>query len=124
MSEVALGVPLPRPLFEIFRFLLGARGAERLAATAENLPLDRALALGLVDRAVPPADLDEQAFERARLLGGPLAAATAEVRRRAREGALSRFDAAGRIDPFLDFWFAAPARERIEALVDRLTKKR
>ena len=39
LSEVALAVPIPRPLFEIFRYLLGDRGAERLAASGENLPV-------------------------------------------------------------------------------------
>lgn len=124
LSEVALGVPLPRALFEIFRFLLGVRGAERLAASAENVPLSKAIAIGLVDRAVPAADLGERAFERARALGEPLEEATAEVKRWARQEAVSRFDAARSEDPFLDFWFAAPARSRIGTLVEKLTRKR
>lgn len=124
LSEVALGVPLPRALFEIFRFLLGVRGAERLAASAENLPLSKAIAIGLVDRAVPAAELVEQAFERARALGEPLGDATAEVKRWARKESVSRFDAARSEDPFLDFWFGATARSRIGTLVEKLTRKR
>lgn len=124
LSEVNLGVPLPRALHEVFRHLLGDRGAERLAASAENLALDAALEAGLVDRVVPAADLDETAFERARLLGEPLRAATAEVRRYAREGAVARFDAGRRGDPFLDYWFAPDARTRIQSLVEKLAKKR
>jgi enoyl-CoA hydratase len=124
LSEVALGVPLPRAFFEIFRQQLGKRAAERLAATAENVPLARALASGLVDRIVPAPDLLAAAIERARALGAPLPSATAEVRRWSRAEALARFDDASEGDPFLDFWFAPDARERIGALVDRLTKKR
>ena len=124
LSEVALGVPLPRALFEVFRFLLGARTAERLAATAENIPLDRALAIGLVDRAVPAGDLAERAFERARFLGEPLAGATREVKRATRAEAVARFDSARAGDPFLDFWFAPDARTRIDGLVRKLTTKR
>jgi len=72
---------------------------------------------------VPAGDLDEQAFERARLLGEPLHAATSESRRYAREAAVARFDAGRRGDPFLDFWFAPEARSRIAGLVEKLTKK-
>jgi enoyl-CoA hydratase/carnithine racemase len=124
LSEVNLGVPLPRALYEVFRHLLGDHGAERLAATAENLPVDSALEEGLVDRVVAAADLDETAFERARILGEPLKAATSEARRYARENAVVRFDAGRRGDPFLDHWFSPEAQTRIQGLADKLTKKR
>ena len=123
LSEVNLGVPLPRALYEVFRHQLGPRRAERLAASAVNMDLETALETGFVDEIVPADDLGERAFERARILGEPLRTAVAEARRYAREEALARFDAARRGDPFLDFWFAAEARTRIGALVDRLTKK-
>jgi enoyl-CoA hydratase len=124
LSEVNLGVPLPRALYEVFRFQLGDRGAERVAATADNLPLDAALAAGVVDRVVAADDLAEQAFERARILGEPLRAAIAEQRRFAREAAVARFDAGRRNDPFLDFWFAPEGRARVEGLVARLAAKK
>jgi enoyl-CoA hydratase len=123
LSEVNLGVPLPRALFEVFRHQLGPRRAERLTASAVNMDLEGALDAGFVDEIVPAADLAERAFERARTLGEPLRAAVIESRRYARADALARFDAARRGDPFLDFWFAPDARARIGALVDRLTKK-
>lgn len=124
LSEVNLGVPLPRALYEIFRFQLGDRGADRVASTADNLPLDAALEARMIDRVVAAADLSEQAFERARILGEPLRAALAEQRRFAREAAVARFDAVRRNDPFLDFWFAPDARTRIEALVEKLASKK
>jgi enoyl-CoA hydratase len=123
LSEVNLGVPLPRALYEVFRHQLGPREAERLAASAVNLGLESALDLGFVDRIVPAVDLAEQAFERARTLGEPPKAAVSESRRYAREEAVARFDAARRGDPFLDFWFAPDARARVQALVDKLTQK-
>jgi len=123
LSEVNLGVPLPRAFHEVFRHQLGAREAERLAASAVNLDLESALDLGLLDRIVPAEDLAEQAFERARSLGEPLRAAVSESRRYAREEAVARFDAARRGDPFLDFWFAPDARARVQALVDQLARK-
>ncbi|MEO8432138.1 MAG: enoyl-CoA hydratase/isomerase family protein [Acidobacteriota bacterium] len=124
LSEVVLGVPLPRPLFEVFRFLLGDRGAERLAAAGENLPASRAAGIGLVDEIVPAADLLPRALDRARVLGERPREAHAEIKRRSREEALSRFDDSAEGDPFLDVWFAPGARARVAALVEKLTKKR
>ena len=123
LSEVALGVPIPSDCYEVFRHVLGERGAERLAAAGDNVSIARALELGLVDRIVAPADLSGAALSRARELAGRAPDAYAEIKTRARAQALARFDAAARDDAFLDFWFAPEARRRIEALVERLTKK-
>ncbi len=123
LSEVALGVPLPACCLELFAYVLGPRRMERLTASAQNLPADQALALGLLDRVVPAADLLDASLERAVALARGSAAAYAEVKRRARAETRARFDAARKDDPFLDFWFSPEARERIAALVERLTGK-
>jgi len=123
LSEVLLGVPVPACLLEPFRHAFGPRAMERLAATGENLPVERALAAGLVDRVVPAEELDRQAEERARFLAGRPAAAHAAIKRRSRSAALARFDQARRCDPFVDFWFSADAQERIAQLVARLSRK-
>jgi enoyl-CoA hydratase len=123
LSEVALGVPIPRPCYEVFRHLLGDRGAERLAAAGDNVSGTRALETGLLDRMVPPADLLNAAVERARQLAGRSRAAYAEIKRRARADTLARFDETGEGDPFLGFWFSEEARWRIDRLVARLTEK-
>lgn len=123
LSEVALGVPLPASCVELFRFVLGSRGMERLTASAENMPVDRALAMGLADRAVAPADLEAAALERAAALSRGSLPAYAETKRRARAESLERFDAARVDDPFLDYWFSPDARSRLAALVERLSKK-
>jgi enoyl-CoA hydratase len=122
LSEVSLGVPLPACCLELFRYVLGARTMERLTASAENMPSDRALAIGLLDRVVPPADLLDSALERARQLSRGSSLAYAEVKRGARAEAVARFDASRKNDPFLDFWFSEDARKRIAALVEKLGK--
>ena len=123
LSEVLLGVPVPHCLLEIFRHVAGARQMERLAATGENLSVERALAAGLLDRVVLPEDLLERAVERAGALAKLPGPAHASIKRRARAAALARFDQARERDPFLDEWFKADAQKRIAALVERLTKK-
>jgi enoyl-CoA hydratase len=123
LSEVLLGVPVPRCLLELFRHVLGARGMERLASTGENLSVERALAAGLVDRVVLPEDLLQRTVERASVLAKLPGSAHAAIKRRARAAALARFDQARERDPFLDVWFAPEAQERVGALVARLSKK-
>jgi enoyl-CoA hydratase len=120
LSEVILGVSVPACLMEPFRHVIGARGMERLAATGENLPADRALAIGLLDRVVPPAELLPSALERARFLAGLSAPAYAAIKLRSRAAAIARFDQARGRDPFLDLWFSADARFRIKDMVARL----
>lgn len=123
LSEVALGVPLPASCLELFRYVLGARAMERLTASAENMAVERALAMGLVDRAVAPADLLTCAVARGAELARGSRPAYAETKRRARAEALARFDAARLDDPFLDYWFSPDAKERVAALVEKLSKK-
>lgn len=123
LSEVALGVPIPRSCYEIFRHVLGDRGAERLASAGDNVPVARAYEIGLVDYIVPAEDVRTAAVERARQLAGRSRAAYAEIKRRAREDALFRFDRSFEGDPFLDFWFSDETRRRVDALIARLTKK-
>jgi enoyl-CoA hydratase/carnithine racemase len=124
LSEVILGVSVPQCLMEPFRHVLGAHPMERLAATGENMDLERALAIGLVDRAVPAETLLDSAVERARFLAGLSGPAYAAIKRHSRSAAVARFDQARSHDPFLDFWFSDDARFRIKDLVARLTVNR
>lgn len=123
LSEVVLGVSVPQCLMEPFRHVIGARAMERLAATGENLTVERALSIGLVDRAVPAETLLDAAVERAGFLAGLSAAAYAAIKRRSRAAAVARFDQARDHDPFLDFWFSEDGRFRIKDMVARLTSR-
>jgi Delta3-Delta2-enoyl-CoA isomerase len=120
LSEVILGVSVPACLMEPFRHVVGSRRMERLAAAGENLSVDEAVAIGLIDVVVPDDGLLEHAFERARFLAGLSGPAYAAIKRRSRASALARFDGARSHDPFLDFWFSEDARFRIRDMVARL----
>ena len=120
LSEVILGVSVPACLMEPFRHAVGSRLMERLAAAGENKSVDEAIAIGLIDAAVPADLLLERAFARARFLGGLSGPAYAAIKRRSRGAALARFDGARSHDPFLDFWFSEDARFRIRDMVARL----
>jgi enoyl-CoA hydratase/carnithine racemase len=123
LSEVVLGVSVPACLMEPFRHVVGARHMERLAATGENVTVEQAVAIGLVDRIVPAAELLDRAVERARVLAGLSGAAYAAIKLRSRAAALARFDQARDHDPFLDFWFSDDARFRIRDMVARLSSR-
>jgi enoyl-CoA hydratase/carnithine racemase len=124
LSEVVLGVSVPACLMEPFRHVVGPRWMERLAATGENLTVERALEVGLVDAVVPPERLPEAALERARMLAGLSARAYAAIKQRSRAAAVARYDEAMDHDPFLDFWFAEEARSRLTDMVARLSARR
>ncbi len=123
LSEVILGVSVPQCLMEPFRHVVGARHMERLAATGENVGVEEALAIGLVDRVVPAEELLDRALERARFLAGLAPAAHAAIKRRSRAATVARFDQARDHDPFLDLWFGEDARFRIKDMVARLTSR-
>lgn len=121
LSEIILGVSVPACLMEPFRHVVGARHTERLAATGENVAVDRALAIGLVDQVVAAGELLDLAVERARLLAGLSGVAYAAIKLRCRAAAIARFDQARNHDPFLDFWFSQDARFRLKDMVARLS---
>jgi enoyl-CoA hydratase/carnithine racemase len=120
LSEVVLGVSVPQCLMEPFRHVIGARAMERLAATGENLTVDRAAAIGLIDRVAPGEEVLTTAVERARFLAGLSAPAYAAIKLRSRAAAIARFDQARDHDPFLDYWFSEEAKVRIREMVARL----
>jgi enoyl-CoA hydratase len=122
LSEVALSVPVPACLLEVFRHAIGARATERLAAAGENCSAQGAVSIGLADRALEPEELPARAWERIRFLADRPARAHAAIKRRIRAEALERFDQSRRDDPFLDCWFGAEAQKRIGELVAKLKK--
>jgi len=123
LSEVILGVSVPQCLMEPFRHVVGPRHMERLASTGENLTLEEARSIGLVDRIVPAGELLGRAVERARFLAGLSAPAYAAIKLRSRAAAIARFDQARDHDPFLDFWFSEDARFRLKDMVARLSAR-
>jgi enoyl-CoA hydratase len=122
LSEVNLGVPVPNALYEIFRYQLGERAAERLAMTGENVSVERALKIGLIDEAVPASELLSRAIERAGELAGASGPGRTAMKRYSRADALERFDAGRRGDGFLEAWFSQEGRLRVGQLVEKLTK--
>ncbi|MFF4835206.1 enoyl-CoA hydratase/isomerase family protein [Streptomyces sp. NPDC001315] len=58
----------PRPVVAALAEIIGPRRALRMATTGEKMPAEEAFGLGLVEHVVPPAELMDTAWERARAL--------------------------------------------------------
>ena len=67
-SELAVGVPFPAWAMEILRFAVGSEHVRNLTLMARTVTVDEALALGIVDEIVPPAELMEKAARAAQRL--------------------------------------------------------
>lgn len=125
LNEVQVGVRIPRPIHEVAVHVVGRRQAERLCTSAELLPGEEALRVGLVDELAPVDEvvpravawaegtlrLPPRALESTRaLIRGPL------VR------ALEAVDEDG-LELFLDEWFAEECQGALRALVERLASR-
>ena len=68
-NEVAIGIPMPRAAVEICRMRLAPAHLQRVVNNAEIYAPDEAVSAGLLDRVVPPAEVEAAAqAEVARLL--------------------------------------------------------
>lgn len=66
LNEVAVGVPLPRPAFDLLARTVGPGPAERLAVRGAMLPAAEALAVGLVDELAPADEVVSRAIAHCR----------------------------------------------------------
>jgi len=122
LAEHNLGVPVPYGCVQMLRARLGRRAFDELVFRGDGCDADRAHELGLVQRAVAPADLLAAAGRVLSAFGGAEPAAWAATKRFAHGGVWRRMEAG---DPdaarrFLDAWFSPPAQQRIAAVVTRL----
>jgi enoyl-CoA hydratase len=68
VPELLVGVPFPTAALEVVRFAVPRDKVQSLIYTGRTLPPREALAAGLVDEVIPPADLPARAEEVARQL--------------------------------------------------------
>lgn len=122
LNEVQVGLPVPPSILVALGSIVGPRVARRLAVRGELVPMDEALALGLVDELVAPEALDATAVERARELTAlpPLAMNT--TRQNVKADLLRLLAGPGDAALATDWWFSAETQAGMRRLVDRLGK--
>lgn len=115
LNEIAFGSSLFAGSVEMLRYTVGSRNAERIACSGTMYAPEEALALGLVDRVVPAADLLPAARELARISGAkdPLAFRSVKALLRAPtlEEMARREEASLR--EFVDVWYSESTRENL-----------
>jgi enoyl-CoA hydratase len=104
LTEVRVGIPFPAAPLAVVRGELTPAAARRLILGAKLYGADEAMALGVVDTLVPPAELLDRAFATARQLAELPSATYARVKGQLRRATLEQIEKAHAQDPLLDDW--------------------
>jgi enoyl-CoA hydratase/carnithine racemase len=122
LNEVAVGIPIPGGISDVYAALLGQRQAEAMATVGALVDPTEALRIGLVDAVVEPDEVIASCEEKVKeWLGCAPAAmvATKKLMRRSIAAQLQRSGSADRA-AFLDAWFGDEAQAALAALLARL----
>lgn len=125
VPELLVGVPFPTVALEIMRQAVPPPHLTALIYRGETLTADLAAEHGLVDVAVDPDRLLDEAVAVATAMAALPAAAFSITKNQLREPALARIrDGQARIDPAINEYWAAPSTlDRIRDYVQRTLKK-
>jgi enoyl-CoA hydratase/carnithine racemase len=120
---VSVGLPVPDCIMLALEHLVGARIAQRLAMTAQLIPVEQALDCGLVDELAEPDALMDQARQWAARLAAlpPVAMNRTRMLARARLADRLRPEQDARLAT--DLWFSAETQAGMRALAARLSGK-
>ena len=125
LNEVQVGLVVPPVIHRALVRLVGPYPAERHLVAGRMIPVDEALALGLVDEVVEP----DQVVERARSWLQTHLALPAHAMQATRElcrnelGAWFDDPVALDIDAFVEGWFAESTQATLHQLVERLKQR-
>lgn len=116
LNEIKLGVPVPYLADRVLAHLVGHRAARDIIDSGDfYAPADQ-LALGLTDRVLPPDQVIAKALGKAETLGASPGSAFADIKRNRIEPLAAEI--LGRLEDrqrsFIESWYAAPARERLQ----------
>jgi Delta3-Delta2-enoyl-CoA isomerase len=115
LNEIAFGSSLFAGSVELLRHCVGSRRAEQIAFSGTLYTPEQALALGLVDRVVPEAELLSAAREVARVHGAKDPAAFRSVKALLRGPTLdemARREEAS-LREFVEIWYSPPTRANL-----------
>jgi enoyl-CoA hydratase len=124
LNETQLGIGLPSSVLEPLKLAVPAPSLVPIAYEGRLFAPTEALALGLVHELAPAGQLEARAMQRALALASVPSTAVAQVKLGLRRGALDaiRARSAEETERWLDTWFAPPARERLQAAVQKLRR--
>lgn len=125
LNEVQVGVPLPFAVALILRESVHSNYLDEVALMGRNYSGDQAIATGLVQEVLPAEGFEVRCRERLEEYASKDPRAFATTKRYLRAATLERVRAYERqfLGEFLDCWFDAATRSRLDAMVERLTGK-
>ena len=125
VPELLVGVPFPTVALEIMRLAVAPQHLARLVYSGETLVADAAAECGLVDAAVDPEHLLDEALAIAKAMAALPPVAFAITKSQLREPALARIrDGRERVDPAIhQYWTARGTLDTIRGYVQRTLKK-
>jgi enoyl-CoA hydratase len=120
VTELRVGVPFPAVALELLRLRAGDAQTRPLALSGATFGAGEALARGLVDEAVPAAELSGRSLAAAQRLAA-LGPAFGLTKRQLRQRFLQRVHDLAGLDAEVDaIWQAPPTLERIQAFMTAL----
>ncbi len=124
LNEVQVGLVVPPIIHQALVRLIGTYPAERHLVAGQMIPVEEALAIGLVDELAAPDQVVEQALAWSRQLLATPAHAMLATRKLCRADLASLFDdpEALDLDAFVLGWFDPATQATLKALVERLKK--
>jgi enoyl-CoA hydratase len=126
LTEVSLGIPFPASALELVRFQVDGSRASRLFLAGELYGPDEAVAAGLIDKAVAPEALVQEAVALAGRLGKTPGSAFSRTKIALREPTLERYEAvrAQRKEAFIEALFDPAVKAHIGATLEAMKAKK
>ncbi len=123
LNEVQVGLPVPGTILLALEQVIGPRMARRISTRGTLLPMNEALAIGLVDELVDAESLMPTALTRARELLAlpPVAMNTTRLAGKAR--LIEAYSNCSDVATATDWWFSTETQTEMRKLVERLAKK-
>lgn len=125
VTELLVGVPFPAMAFEVMRFATAPQFLPDVILRGPTFPPGEALARGLIDHVVDPAELMERSLAEANALGALPPATFALTKRQLRQSLVDRMAEHGAlVDAAAErIWTSADTLAHVRAYVEKTLKK-
>jgi len=121
-NEVQVGLPLPATILRTFAELVGQRIARQLGMHGRLIPIDEALAIGLVDELVPAEQVGSRSLEYLESLLRLPPIAMNRTRLTGKADLLAALESGDDVERTTADWFSEETQAAMQALVDNLSK--
>ncbi len=122
LNEVQVGLPVPSAILFAYSRLIGNRLAQQYAVAGQLIPVDQALAVGLVDELCEMDELTERAVAWCQSIIALPSVAMMQTRKLCKAPLVDALDSAADADVVTDYWFSEETQAAMRALIEALKK--